>query len=305
MNIPKTNEQISHISEVFTNILMQRGLLESKLFPVNAYICVSCYHTYYNLYKVMKQVWEKITPEDLAKQSKTLLSEVQGLAIMYQWLYYGLGRMGIIFNKCESDPAKEPAEKREQWRYILENWHRLATSYFNTGKPTIDASGGVNLAWNADSLSWIQDNLQPVSEEQVKKIRRTLGSVDLYAYMEECEARAKICEQGPYQVESGEILIATEYTNLYDGTKPLWLPWSETDAKFPSSSLGVAMTLKDAAVSVMDTGTMTIEPDDYTKLVTKILAYTKRGDKIIPLGLDELPSYAETADNAQAFHDVQ
>ena len=94
--------------------------------------------------------------------------------------------------------------------------------------------------------------------------------------------------------------MLTEYTNLYDGKDRLWLPWSATEAKLPSSTLGVAMTLKNAKITFNDIGTMTVDPSDYPKLVTGIAAYKKNGDKIVPVGFDELSSYAEAADNAQA-----
>jgi hypothetical protein len=267
---------------------------------VNAYICVGFYQTYARLYDVMKQVWDGVTPEELAKRSKTLLSPVQALSISYLWLYYSLARMGVIYNKCGKNPAKEAAEKREQWRWMLEQWYRLATNYFNSGQPTVAASGRTNLALDEASLRWIRDHLQPVTAEQVSKARRAMGSVDLYAFLEECEARAKIIDHGPYQLENGEILVASEYTNLYDGHGRLWLPWSATESKLPSSSLGVAMTLKDAKATFNDIGTMTVDPGDYSKLVTGMSAYTKRGDKIVPVGLDELPAYSDAATNAQA-----
>lgn len=294
------NKQIAHLSRVFGNILLERSLLESKLFPVNAYICVGFYQTYHNLFDVMKQVWGKSSPEELAKRSKTLLSPVQALSISYLWLYYSLARMGTIYDKCGKNPSKEPAEKREQWKFMLEQWHRLATNYFSTGKPTVAASDRTNLALNEQSLRWLKDHLQPVSTEQVTKARRAVGSIDLYAFLEECEARAKIVDHGPYPMGNDEILVVSEYTNLYDGHGRLWLPWSGTEAKLPSSSLGLAMTIKDAKAHFNDIGTMTVEPGDYSSLVTSMAAYAKRGDKIVSVGLDELPAYAEAANNAQA-----
>ena len=300
MQVAEVNKQITHLSKVFANILLERSLLESKLFPVNAYICVGFYQTYARLYEVMKEVWDRVTPEELAKRSKTLLSPVQALSISYLWLYYSLARMGVIYNKCGKNPAREPAEKREQWRWMLEQWHRLATNYFTSGESTVAASGRTNLAFDDASLRWIRDHLQPVTMEQVTKVRRAIGSVDLYAFLEECEARAKIVDHGPYPLENGEILVVSEYTNLYDGHGRLWLPWSATESKLPSSSLGVAMTLKDAKATFNDIGTMTVDPGDYSKLVTSIAAYTKRGDKIVPVGLDELPAYGDAATNTQA-----
>jgi len=293
------NQQLTHLSQVFSDILAERGLLESKLFPVNEYICVSFYQTYEHLFDVMTQVWKKITPEVLAKKSKTLLSEIQALSITYLWLYYGLARMGVIFNKCNSDSSKEPTERQEQWKWMLEQWYRLGTNYFNTGKPTVASSGGVNLALRNDSISWLKDHLEPVSEEQVRKIRRHIGAVDLYAFMDECEARAKIIDHGPYPVGHNEVLIITEYTHLHDGKEALWLPWSDTESKLPSASLGIAMTMRDCTTFFNDVGTATVQPGDYSKLVTNACAYTKHGSKIVALGLDELPAFAEAADAAQ------
>ncbi len=44
---------------------------------------------------------------------------------------------------------------------------------------------------------------------------------------------------------------------------------------------------------------MTIEPGDYSKLVTNVCAFTERGQKVVPVGLDELPAYADAANAAQ------
>jgi hypothetical protein len=299
LEINKINEQLSHLSQVFSDILAERGLLESKLFPVNEYISVSFYQTYEKLYHVMTQVWDRITPEELAKKSKTLLSEIQALSITYLWLYYGLARMGIIFNKLESDASKESKERQKQWKWMLEQWYRLATNYFNTGRPTVASSGGVNLALEDESINWLKDHLELVTENQVRKIRRQIGSVDLYAFMDECEARAKITDHGPYPVNDNEIMMISEYTHLHDGKEDLWLPWSDTESKLPTASLGIAMTLRNCKTFFNDIGTVTVEPGDYSRLVTSACAYTKHGSKIVPLGLDELSAYAEAADTAQ------
>jgi hypothetical protein len=298
LDIRETNKMIKHISDTFSDILAERGLLESEIFPTNEYISVSCYHTYDHLYDVMKQVWSKITPEELAKQSKTLLSEIHALSITYLWLYYSLGRMGTVFEKCASDAKNEPEEKRIQWQWMLEQWQKLGTNYFNTGKPTVAMSEARNLAFGDDTLSWLKDNLEPVGSEQVKTIRRILGQVELYAFMDECEARAKLIDHGPYPISDDEILVVTEFTRLHDGRGELWLPWSDSEAKLPSAKLGVAMTIKGASATFNDIGTMTIEPGDYSHLVTSVAAYTERGSKVSPLGLDELPSYEQAAEDA-------
>jgi len=300
MEIAEINEVITHLSKVFANIVLERSLLESKLFPVNAYISLGFYQTYSELYGVMKQVWDKISPEEMAEKNRGLLSPIQALSISYLWLYYSLARMGKIYNKCEGDPSKESLEKREQWKWMLEKWHSLATTYFSSGKPTVAASGGKNIGLSNEAIEWVKNRIQPVTPEQTTKVRRTIGSVDLYSFIDECEARAKIVNHGPYPMGNGENLVLIEYTNLHDGHGRLWLPWSATEAKLPSSTLGIAMTLKDAKTKFNDIGTLTVDPGDYSKLVKGIAAYKRSGEKIVAVELDELPAYAEAADNAQA-----
>ncbi|MEM4204354.1 MAG: hypothetical protein QXS54_09840 [Candidatus Methanomethylicaceae archaeon] len=298
MELSKINEQIAHLSKVFADIILERGFLDSKIFPVNAYICVAFYQTYERLYDVMSMVWERVSPEDLAKRSKRLLSPINALSITYLWLYYSLARMGVIYNKCGGDPSKEPAEKREQWRFMLEHWYRLATNYFDSGKPTVASSGKKNIALSEESLKWIKDHLQPVDPDQTVRARRAIGSVDLYAFLEECDARAKIVNHGPYPMGNDEILVISEYINLYDGRGRLWLPWSATEAKLPTSTLGVAMTIRGARATFNDIGTMTVEPADYSKFVTNMVAYTEKGGGIVEVPLEDLQAYADAAERA-------
>ncbi|MEM4234138.1 MAG: hypothetical protein QXU75_03215 [Candidatus Methanomethylicaceae archaeon] len=298
MELSKINEQIAHLSKVFADIILERGFLDSKIFPVNAYICVAFYQTYERLYDLMSRVWERVSPEDLAKRSKRLLSPINALSITYLWLYYSLARMGVIYNKCGGDPSKEPAEKREQWRFMLEHWYRLATNYFDSGKPTVASSGKKNIALSEESLKWIKDHLQPVDPDQTVRARRAIGSVDLYAFLEECDARAKIVNHGPYPMGNDEILVISEYINLYDGRGRLWLPWSATEAKLPTSTLGVAMTIRGARATFNDIGTMMLEPADYSKFVTKMVAYTEKGGGIAEVPLEDLQAYADAAERA-------
>jgi hypothetical protein len=58
------------------------------------------------------------------------------------------------------------------------------------------------------------------------------------------------------------------------------------------------MTIKGTSASFNDIGTMTIEPGDYSNLVTSVAAYAERGSKVVPLGLDELPAYEQAAEAA-------
>ena len=81
MDIKEVNELIAHASELVDYQVSKRGLLESQLFPVTAYICVSFYNSYDMLYDILKRVSEKIPPEKLGKESRKILTEIQSLSI--------------------------------------------------------------------------------------------------------------------------------------------------------------------------------------------------------------------------------
>ena len=96
MNVKEANELITYVSDVFDYQVRTRGLLETQLFPVTAYICVSFYNSYDMLYDIIKKVSEKTSPERMGKESRKILSELQALTINYIPLYYMEGRMGEI-----------------------------------------------------------------------------------------------------------------------------------------------------------------------------------------------------------------
>jgi hypothetical protein len=60
------------------------------------------------------------------------------------------------------------------------------------------------------------------------------------------------------------------------------------------------MAIKGARATFNDIGTMTIDPGDYNRLVTKVFAYAKKNGSAVSLHLDELSAYAEAAEEAQA-----
>ena len=78
MNVKEANELIAHASELVDFQVSKRGLLESQLFPVTAYICVSFYNSYDMLYEVLKRYQER---QHLSKWEKTVKKFFQKLML--------------------------------------------------------------------------------------------------------------------------------------------------------------------------------------------------------------------------------
>ncbi len=289
MNVKEANELISHLSDVIDSQVNKRGLVESQLFPVTAYICVAFYNTYDCLYNILKKISEKITPEKMGKESKKILSELHALSIFYIPLYYLPGRMGYI-HRNGGAPHVESEEQQKQTMFILDFWKRLASSYHPNGALCVEDAGGVNLALNQEDVDWTLEHLREISKEEALKLKKTMANLELFSFLDECEARAKIHDHGPYKINDKEALIFREISHLYAGGKPHF-PWSETKLKAPYENIAFAFKVKDLEISIDNLATMTTNPPNFTQNITAAAIFTREKDTVKPLNFDVLDAF--------------
>lgn len=290
------NKLITHASELVDYQVSKRGLLESQLFPVTAYICVSFYNAYDSLYNILKKVSERTTPEEMGKENRKILSEIHALSIFYIPLYYMTGRMGEIYRN-NGNPKSESKEKREQTKFVLDFWKRLATSYFLEGKLSIYDSNKRNIIIQNEDVEWTLDQIKEVPKEEALKVKRTMANLEVISFLDECEARAKICDHGPYDVGNNEVLVFREICHLYDGGTPHF-PWSVTEAKAPFNNIAFVFKLKDVHVEFDDFATMESIPVDFTENITGLALLTREGNKTKSFGLNILDSFNDYATKA-------
>ena len=296
MNVKEANELIAHASELVDYQVSKRGLLESQLFPVTAYICVSFYNSYDMLYDVLKKVSEKTTPERMGRESRRILSEIHALSMFYIPLYYMAGRMGEICRN-NNDPKSETIEKREQTLFILDFWKRMASSYFPDDKLSVFDSNKKNIALDQPDIDWTINHIIDVTHDQAKKVKLTMANLELVSFIDECEARAKICDHGPYQLDDNEILVFREISHLYDGDNPHF-PWSATEAKAPYTNIAAAFRLKDVETSFDDFASLESDPIEFSNNITGVALFTRDNDKVAPLNLDILDEFSKYATKA-------
>ncbi len=293
MDIKEVNELIAHASELVDYQVSKRGLLESQLFPVTAYICVSFYNSYDMLYDILKRVSEKTPPEKMGNNSRKILSEIQALSIFYIPLYYMAGRMGEI-HRNGGDPRSESEEKRKERIFIMDFWKRLASSYFPNGKLGVNDSNKKNIALDTGDIDWTKDHIKDVSKDQAMKIKRTMANLELVSYIDECEARAKLCDHGPYKINENESLVFREVLHLYDGSKPHF-PWSATEAKAPYRNVAFVFRLKNVEIELDEFGSLESKPIDFTENITGAALFTRDVNGVKPLSFDVLDGFSDYA----------
>ncbi|HUW89900.1 MAG TPA: hypothetical protein VMV43_05205 [Candidatus Nanopelagicaceae bacterium] len=296
MDIKEANELIAHASELVDYQVSKRGLLETQLFPVTAYICVSFYNAYDMLYDILKKISEKTTPEIMGRESRKILSEIHALSIFYIPLYYMVGRMGEI-QRNGADPRSESPEKREQTLFVLDFWKRLATSYFKDEKLSVYDSNKKNMVLDHSTVEKTLNNVVDLSKEEVIKLKRTVANLEVVSFLDECEARAKICDHGPYKISDNESLVFREISHLYDGGSPHF-PWSETNAKAPFSNIAFAFRLKDVEINFDDFATIETIPQDFADNITGVALLTRSGEKVKNLDLNILDSFKDYSERA-------
>ena len=296
MDIKEANKLIAHASELVDYQVSKRGLLETQLFPVTAYICVSFYNAYDMLYDILKKISEKTTPEIMGRESRKILSEIHALSIFYIPLYYMIGRMGEI-QRNGGDSKSESPEKREQTLFVLDFWKRLATSYFKDEKISVYDSNKKNIVLDDSTVKKTLNNVIDLSKEEVIKVKRTAANLEVVSFLDECEARAKICDHGPYKISDNESLVFREISHLYDGGSPHF-PWSETSAEAPFNNIAFAFRLKDVEISFDDFATLETIPQDYTDNITGVALLTRSGDEVKNLDLNILDSFRDYSERA-------
>ena len=296
MDIKEANELIAHASELVDYQVSKRGLLETQLFPVTAYICVSFYNAYDILYDILKKISEKTTPEIMGRESRKILSEIHALSIFYIPLYYMIGRMGEI-QRNGGDSKSESPEKREQTLFVLDFWKRLATSYFKDEKISVYDSNKKNMVLDDSTVKETLNNVVDLSKEEVFKVKRIAANLEVVSFLDECEARAKICDHGPYKISDNESLVFREISHLYDGGTPHF-PWSETNAKAPYNNIAFVFRLKDVEINFDDFATLETIPQDYTDNITGVALLTRSGEKVKNLDLNILDSFKDYSERA-------
>ena len=296
MDIKEANDLIAHASELVDYQVSKRGLLETQLFPVTAYICVSFYNAYDMLYDILKKISKKTTPEIMGRESRKILSEIHALSIFYIPLYYMVGRMGEI-QRNGADPRSESPEKREQTLFVLDFWKRLATSYFKDEKISVYDSNKKNMVLDRSTVEKTLNNVIDLSKEEVIKLKRTVANLEVVSFLDECEARAKICDHGPYKISDNESLVFREISHLYNGNNPHF-PWSETNAKAPFNNIAFAFRLKDVENNFDDFATLDSIPQDFTDNITGVALLTRSGEKVKNLDLNILDSFKDYSERA-------
>ncbi|MHA1266806.1 MAG: hypothetical protein ACTSRS_16335 [Candidatus Helarchaeota archaeon] len=295
----ETNELIRLVSDNVRRNLEGRSVIETPLFPVSHYIHTATYILYQQTfqYNVLKEVAQKLPPEELARRNKTFSAAFNQLAMNSFAMLYLHGRGQIIYENLEYNKKHphnkievEPEEKKRETKFILDYWKRLSPNYRNDGKLTVE-DGTIRIL-SKDFIETLLQEMTPVHDkpEIIRKVKRTTATLTSRNFLALAECRAGIFEQGPYETAvPDEVLIFKEFISLYTGESLLGftellgseemdplMSHIKTKATSPVDNVVIGMTLKNMTkLEFNDWGTMFAEPSDFTDRITSIGIWTR------------------------------
>ena len=320
----EANELIVMFSQSVLENFQTRGVVESKIFPVNHYIHVACYILYDQSYQynILKEVASKISPEDIAKRSKSLGSHSNHLGFYSLLMLYLHGRAEIIYDnlikkKAGEDIVVEPEKKKKETKFIMDFWKRLSPNYLNEGELTLETKKITCLS--DDYIENLKGNMISIENNKdiIKQLKQTIAQLTIYSFLSQAECRFSISEQGPYYFEGDtEPLVFKEFLDLHTGDEmfgidmPGKMPYKITKiAPVPNVIFG--MTLKGMnKIEFNDFGTLFADPTDLSSNITSIgiwtkelthpkdLRYPDNLGELKPLSLDILSELSEFAKSA-------
>ncbi len=285
----EANELIRLFSKSVRGNLLSRDVVESRIFPVTLYIHTACYILYDQSYqyKILKEVARKISPEEIARRSKTLGIPLDQLVFYSIAMLYLHGRAQVIndnvFEK-RTDPSiiVEPELKKKETKFILDFWRRLSPNYLNEGTMTVENK---ELTFLSDhDINSLKKHMIPLNgnKDIITKFKQTLAQLTILNYTYKADCRIGISEHGPYFFEGNQIpLIFKEFQlphpdkiNYGINTSEI-LPQKITNPP-PVPNVIFGMTLKNMKkIEFNDWGTFFANPADFASHIKSIGIWTK------------------------------
>lgn len=279
----EANELIRIMEENVIKALAGRFNVESQLFPVSEYIGVACYQLYDQSfqYNVIKNVVDNGgVPREIARKSKTICGYLNGLAFQTFAMVYLHGRAQCLYDLGGSEQELE--EKREETKFILDFFRYLNPNYRNDGELLADHSEDENMrVLDGGLVEKLREDLFEASKDQVKQFKRIVANLTTHNFLDKCECRGGIFEHGPYELDTGELLVFKDFQFLYTGDeiftgRKASFEWSATEAKSPIPNISLGYVLKDMkSAKYNDWGTLFADPPDFSKNITAIGMWTR------------------------------
>ncbi|MDD1778182.1 MAG: hypothetical protein LUQ65_08440 [Candidatus Helarchaeota archaeon] len=263
----EANKLIALLSENVREGIIGRAAVTSQLFPVSAYIGIACQQLYdqtfeYNAFKGMVENGG-VDPRLIGPKCKTVGAVLNGLGFQSMAMLYLHGRGQCIHDWGGIE--NEPEEKREETKFILDFFRNLNPNYRNDRLLLVDQSEDKNMRiLGKELVESLRSEMFKATPEQIKKVKRINALITNYNFLDKCECRMGSFENGPYKLDTGEILFFKEYQFMINQIRGSPVP-----------NLILGYQLKDMkSLKFNDWGTLFADPPDFSDHITALGMWT-------------------------------
>jgi hypothetical protein len=187
------------------------------------------------------------------------------------------------------------ADTAARYATLFDFWHGATTSWRADGFSTAWAAGNVVKPYPAECIEELASAVVDISPSEVTGLRRSMGTLMQFLFLNFMECRVGIGETGPYALPRDRVMLVREFAFL----GPSFLPWSAVAAGAPFESVVAALVFRPGVrIEVGDTATSVCIPADPMVDLEGVGLYASDHGTLTPIGLDELGAAAAAARHA-------
>ena len=176
-----------------------------------------------------------------------------------------------------------------------EFWHRATCSWRADGFSTAWAAGNVVQPYPRECISGLAATAVGVSPAEVTQLRRSMGALMQFLFLNFMECRVGIGETGPYALPRDRVMLVREFGYLGQS----FLPWSAVAQQAPFQSVVAALVFRPGVrIEVGDTATSVCIPADPMVDLEAVGLFASDDGVLTPIGFEELEMAAGAARSA-------
>jgi phosphohistidine swiveling domain-containing protein len=292
--IERANATILEIGDVMRTFFRaeKREQLTSVMFDVPRRSMLGWNCVYADGPMFVRELLQHTTPEDLGRMMRMVGTRPYQLQLGLLFLSYLGARQQRMLDAGLSDGEPFADEDIGNTIEFMDFCERVQRSYRGDGTLTPERAGYTTRILDDDTVGEVASMLAPARAEQFRPMQRTLGILEMYAFLLHGEQRDGVFGRGPYDIGDGSQMFIREINDLQND----YLPWAATDAQNPHANVIFAYQA-DVQVACDVFGTLVVRSAGLDERLRATSVMTREGSELRPLSQSEL-QLAEKAASA-------
>ena len=297
VDLLEANQWIRKVSDSFFWQCTTRTVQESKLFPVNPYICLSYYNAWYRYPELLRKVDAALPAEEIGDRAREVSSYVNLLTTsLISQFYLGARQFQIDMGLLRPTDAIDDVmfvmdfSRRLNLSYHRNHGHMLATDTNNRAQVLPERTVQV---LHADAIG-----TKP-GDRLHKSVAAFQSSASAYAFLKNAECRLGLHNSGPYQVADNAEMLVRDFIDLAECDLP-WLDGVASNIEYNNLTMPVIM--RDTHFNIVDDwGSFEAQPNYNQANMIAVGLYTSDylSDGYIPVHMDSASELADYLDHVR------